>query len=269
MAASNPKKRFRADTLGNATVTAPQATGTERSGATSNSLGNPAQHSEADITQWLKSLDAETQQGLFTAAALRHPDVAASIKEKYDHKMAREAQKVIVFSQYSSDASYILNDKYSHLSGSKQYDKALNAGSSIEKMLRAISYAVDEHHSFGTKYNALEAIRAIFDEVISAGDTLGSEVRKNVDSSWGEYLTGICQLFDADDLDRLVVKMKEGELYLDFFAKTAKEAKGYCLDGLQMDEALDILLGGEDEEGDEDEDEDVQDEDEDDEDEDD
>ncbi|KAK4207105.1 hypothetical protein QBC37DRAFT_434001 [Rhypophila decipiens] len=134
--------------------------------------------------------------------------------------------------------------RYNELPKHEQYDKEGDAADLISKLVESITETVKEYHSFQTKFNAVEAIRNIFEEVIHTEGKVAKALRKwKMDSDWGSQLTEICEMFTRDDWSKMAVaKASDGTLYLDFFGKTAREAKKRGLDGdLRLYDALEIL----------------------------
>jgi hypothetical protein len=154
------------------------------------------------IRTMLGAFTAEEQKNLLFAIASSHPAVVRMLHQRYVEKLATDAAKVINFDQYSKSAWYILNVKYSRISGSKQCEVAGDAFREIQDTLRTIEDLAPAHASFGTKKSALETLRKIGKSIcLGRTDVLGSEMIKSFQSD-GAFVSIMlkiaCSLSDED-----------------------------------------------------------------------
>ncbi|KAM7186316.1 hypothetical protein V8F20_011451 [Naviculisporaceae sp. PSN 640] len=238
MEPSNPNKRSRADTVGNATTKTPDV---------SDGAAEISPHSEVDIDRWLKTLDPGQHQRLLRQAAILHSDVAGLLKSQSDEIVAKEAAKERTFNQYVRRAEYHLHERFKSLSDSKQYERSHDVETEIEAILREIADTVKEHHSWATKFNALEAIREILDDILDAYGVIGDEVRKG-GWGWGARLVKVCRAFTKEDRKKLqeVKAGEDGTLWLDVLEVIASRSEDYNCGrpgSWDVDKALRILQG--------------------------
>ena len=155
--------------------------------------------------------------------------------------------RVINFDQYSTSAWDILNTSwYTKLSGSKQYDASGDVCDKVGKCVKKIQKQVKANSPYGTKMNALEALLEIADTVLSAGDTLGYEVRKQFqwDDCVPAAMMAIAEFMTPEE--RLKAGQNSGGrngTLLERIDDVEGEAKGLCIEGLQVG-SVGVLLGG-------------------------
>lgn len=154
------KKRTRANTAGNDT----SATPSEASVAPSQSHLPSAE----DVAKYLQPIKPDMHLKLLTDAANNHPDVLTAIKAEHKQAAEIEAAKVISFNHYVRHTDYELNERFSRLGSREQYYKTGDVVKSIGRMLKEIAGSVTVSSSFMTKFNALEAIRGIFEIVLGS-----------------------------------------------------------------------------------------------------
>ncbi|KUI59171.1 hypothetical protein VP1G_06419 [Cytospora mali] len=165
----------------------PKRRNTEPKPAPPATPGAPPEHT---LTQMVSGLDAKVLRDLVIKLAPSDPLLARAVEEAYreqamtpsQHPSALEQpqrstrpaillskmQPVINFDGYSKSAWHALNDrKVLSLSGSHQYDAAGDVYDSICGPL-------------GTKQSAIETLRKIAKTIILGEDTVGHEVRKEL-----------------------------------------------------------------------------------------
>lgn len=155
---------------------------------------------------------------------------------------------MINFDQFSKSAWHSLNTSYyTKLSSSKQYDASFDAYSAVEDCVQAIRKQVKANSSYGTKLNALETLREIADTVLSAGDTLGREVRKEFqyDNCVVNAMLDIAEFMTPEERLKAGQNDADGKgTLLDKLDEVDGEAGGLCIEGLQVGGVTALLGGG-------------------------
>lgn len=135
---------------------------------------------DASIQDQLQDFSIAELRELLKALSQAYSDVRHSIHKLYDAKVQGQKAKVIRFDDYSKSAWGEINKEHSHLSGSRQYDKAFDVYFDIVHDIQDIAKQAGSIASDETRRNALEGLRKIGKTVwLSAGDTLAHEVQKH------------------------------------------------------------------------------------------
>ncbi|KAF7188739.1 hypothetical protein HII31_09991 [Pseudocercospora fuligena] len=217
----------------------------------------PAGTTIPSVDQMLDTLSPAQIRSVLASTISADPTYCAlsCLTDCWTQKLLAEQARVIDFDYRSKDVWRTLNIKYKKLSGSKQYDMSFDAFESVTDSIGSIKDQVSPSSSYGTKLSALETFRKIGKSILLSNDCLGSEVRKQFghDYSYVEAMLHVAQCMSDEErtaAGRNVSEPGKGELY-DKIDWVAKSAAGYCMfEGLE--EVLDLLDAGEDEEGEED-----------------
>lgn len=253
-----PTKRSRADTAG--------ASANNHAAPNVEAAPGPASGGKnwtrEDLAAMTSILDPKMLAALLHDAALKHSDVAQQIETQHARHLQREQAKVLSFDNHFRQADYKIHDQYANVSARRQFDAAGDISCGVDSLLNDIvSKATKPGVSYGTKYNAVEAIRKILESTCEAGGEIGKELHNGGCDGWGQCMLDVLNEFEGEELDRLA-EDNDGEWLakLQQLAKLADES--YVFEELKA--ALAMLEGvDEDDEDEEDEDEDDEDEEED------
>ncbi|KAH7110781.1 hypothetical protein B0J13DRAFT_569652 [Dactylonectria estremocensis] len=154
----------------------------------------------------------------------------------------RLAQRVINFDCYSKTVWHTLNTShYSKLKSSKQFEAAYDAWKDILVCVQQIETQTTEASSFGTKQSALETIRKILKSILLVNDTLGHEVRKELqsDDEIVNVMIGILEHMSLEERVKVGQAADEKGSLISKIEWVREEGKAYCLEGLAD---LDVVL---------------------------
>ncbi|TIA62540.1 hypothetical protein D6C77_02696 [Aureobasidium pullulans] len=203
------------------------------------------------VVNSVHKLDETTLRKLAILSALSHQDMyialgnelqqieyARTMRQQEElqaqqEQLAKENAQIIDFRSNVNQVDYVINEKWSRLSGSKQYDKAGDAAELVNDEITEIVGSVAPHSNSTTKINAVLALCDIGSIVAAGGDCIGAEVRKQVgyDEELVNALWTIVETMSA--ADKMVMTAEDIQLLEAF----DKERKGYCVfDG--FDEVL-------------------------------
>lgn len=105
----------------------------------------------------------------------QNADGAARLLRNYDGGLTKDA---FDFEACAAEVDFIINHKYSSLSGSKQYEKAFDAFHEIQALISVIAKHVGSESPFMGKVRALRALINIGLSVVgSEGDVVAHEIR--------------------------------------------------------------------------------------------
>ncbi|KAI6377884.1 hypothetical protein MCOR25_002400 [Pyricularia grisea] len=132
---------------------------------------------------------------------------------------------------------------YAVLSVEEQLNRAADVAKTIEDMLEHIVMSTTEDASFGTKENALETLKRIFETTCLSGGYTAHEMRQ-ICCGWGCRLLDVLDVCSEDEL----YELPEHEWLREFKQVVELATDLGILDELQ--EGLDILGGNDDEDED-------------------
>ncbi|KAJ4404953.1 hypothetical protein N0V85_004767 [Neurospora sp. IMI 360204] len=171
---------------------------------------------------------------LLAYAATRDPLIASILTDEHSAHVAHKRARAVSFDHHSQRAWHLLNEKYSRVSSSKQYELAFDVCSEIDGMFKKIAEAVKRTSSFATKKNAVETMRQILKSVCTAPGTLGEEVKNSYQArgEWDERLVELLARFRLVELERLA-RENEGEWYEELCSVRDSGASYGILEGLE------------------------------------
>ncbi|KAI1424436.1 hypothetical protein F5Y12DRAFT_715383 [Xylaria sp. FL1777] len=138
-----------------------------------------AGHPVPSYEYMMSQLDDNTVRLILSRLAVTSPPAQSAITFSYQQQMRMMRERVIDFSDYSAQAWHLLNtSEYTRGSGSRQFEASFAARSDLIECIMAIGMGTSPECPYETKLSALETLREIAETVLLAGDTLGSEVRK-------------------------------------------------------------------------------------------
>ncbi|KAK4207110.1 hypothetical protein QBC37DRAFT_102427 [Rhypophila decipiens] len=222
-----------------------------------NSNSTSPQYPKADIETWIQRLDSPTQRRLLLQAATHHADMASSIKAQHDALQGEEFQldalsnrrhRENLFAEDIRTAIFELGLRLPDYPPAEQRERADKVTTAIEEILESIADQVEGSDPWEKKYDGLEAIRTIFEEVLgSASGVVGNEVRKGV-FTWGIHLVNVIGKFTEEELEELrafEAQDGSGRMYVEeCLADTAALSEFMEVDTyLHMYKALGILRG--------------------------
>lgn len=160
-----------------------------------------------------------------------------------------QMRPVTNFDHYSKSAWHALNDReLLALSGSRQYTMAGDVYSDICDCVNAIDEMTKDDAPLGTKQNALETLRKIAKTVILGEDTVGYEVRKELqnDSHISDIMTRIAESMTPEERLRTGRRADDkGGTLISKLEWVRDEAEGHCLkDSEGFGRVLELLKSG-------------------------
>ncbi|KAJ8130701.1 hypothetical protein O1611_g2924 [Lasiodiplodia mahajangana] len=210
----------------------------------SEEFASDAQPSYADMISQLKD---DTLRRMVNDLAMTSPSVQTAIRSYYQQLIHSRRTVDLNFDSYSRVVWRVLNSsEYAKGSGSKQYDSAWDATDEVRGCIRAIANKTHPESSYGTKLSALKTLCKIAKTLLLAGNTLGSEVRKQfqTDSCLPDKMLRIAQLMSPQEQLRAgATSDAEGSL-VDKVRWLCDEWDSYCLDGIESFDTVLDLLGG-------------------------
>lgn len=153
------------------------------------------------------------------------------------------------FDHYSKSAWHALNDReLLSLSGSRQYTMARDVYGDICDCVNAIDEMTkDANAPLGTKQNAIETLRKIAKTVILGEDTVGYEVRKELqhDSHISEVMIRIAESMTPEERLRTGRRADAKGTLISKLEWVRDEAKGHCLKDCEgFSRVLELLKSG-------------------------
>lgn len=211
--------------------------------------------------QMVDELDAQTLRDLVADLAARSPLVTLTLSEAYAKHMASrprpkpspafsapapaapqrpavplaQMRPVLNFDSYSKTAWHALNNRaLQRLSGSRQYDKAGEVWSEISECVEAIGARTMADSPLRTKISAVETLRKIAKTVMLGEDTVGSEVRKELqdDSEIADIMVRVMESMIPEERVQTGKRRDEKGTLVDKVQWVVDEAEAYCLEGL-------------------------------------
>lgn len=177
--------------------------------------------------------DATVRAVLINLATIRgSPSAQDAIQLAY-HQIAQAPP--INFDHHSKEAWHVLNSShYTRLSSSKQYDASGDALGEINECIREINTQTKANSPLGTKQSALETMRKILKTMLLGEDTLGHEVRKELqwDAEIPNAMKRILESMSAEDRIRVGSAADAKGSLAEKIQWVRDEADAYCLEGL-------------------------------------
>ncbi|KAI1161601.1 hypothetical protein F5B18DRAFT_430040 [Nemania serpens] len=195
----------------------------------------------------ISQLDENTVRLILTGLASVSPAAQATIISSFQQQMRMIQERVINFDQYSRDAWHILNtSEYTEGRGSEQFEASFDAYSDVVACIEAIGKETHVQGSYGTKLSALETLRKIAKTILLAGDTLGSEVRRQFqhESCLADTMMRIARSMTAEEQRRAGANTDEKGSLAAKLRWVCDEANGYCIEGLSSLRDVLVLIGG-------------------------
>lgn len=146
-----------------------------------------------------------------------------------------QMQPVINFDDYSKEAWHALNDReLLAMGGSRQYDESGEVWNQIYDCIKSIDERTRADSPLSTKLSALETLRKIAKTVILGEDTIGHEVRKELqdDSSIPDTMIRILTSMTPWERIRAGQNADHKGSLIDKVEWVQSEARGLCLEGL-------------------------------------
>lgn len=159
------------------------------------------------------------------------------------------SRPVTNFDHYSKSAWHALNDReLLALSGSRQYTMAGDVYGDICDCVNAIDEMTKDDAPLGTKQNAIETLREIARTVILGEDTVGYEVRKELqnDSHISDVMIRIAESMTPEERLRTGRRADDkGGTLISKLEWVRDEAEGHCLkDSEGFGRVLELLRSG-------------------------
>ncbi|KAF2968344.1 hypothetical protein GQX73_g5226 [Xylaria multiplex] len=185
---------------------------------------------------------------ILTHLSLTSRSSQAAIVGTYQHHLRIQQQRVVNFDHFAVAAWHLLNtSSYTRLSSSKQFEMSSEVLSELRGCIESVSQETPNESSYGTKLNALEALRKIAKTILlSAGSTLSQEIRKEFqwESCLGDAMLRIAESMTNDELLRAGATADARSSLVDKMHWIHHKAKSSCLDGFAAVERVVELLGG-------------------------
>ncbi|KAI1110607.1 hypothetical protein F5Y14DRAFT_359109 [Nemania sp. NC0429] len=194
----------------------------------------------------ISQLDDNTVRLILTRLASVSPPAQAIISSSFQQQMRLVRELVINFDEYSRDAWHILNtSEYTEGSGSKQFEASFNARSDVVDCIEAIGRETHAESSYGTKLSALETLRKIAKTILLAGDTLGSEVRKEFqhESCLGDIMLRVAGSMTPEEQRRAGANTDAKGSLAAKLRWVCEQGEAYCLDGFSGLRDVLVLIG--------------------------
>lgn len=205
----------------------------------------------------IAALEEKALRDLLLQSAASSQEIQRSIKDAYQRQVARPQpppllpQPLIISSQttrpavplshmrpvtnfdhYSKSAWHALNDReLLGLSGSRQYTMAGDVYGDICDCVNAIDEMTKDDAPLGTKQNAIETLRKIAKTIILGEDTVGYEVRKELqnDSHISDIMIRITESMTPEERLRTGRKADAKGTLISKLEWVRDEAEGHCL----------------------------------------
>lgn len=159
-----------------------------------------------------------------------------------------QMRPVTNFDHYSKSAWHALNDsELLSLSGSRQYTMAGDVYGDICDCVNAVDDMTRDDSPLGTKQNAIETLRKIAKTVILGGDTVGYEVRKELqhDSHISDVMIRIAEGMTPEERLRTGRRADAKGTLISKLEWVRDEAEAYCLkDSEGFARVLELLRSG-------------------------
>lgn len=228
----------------------------------------------------IAALEEKALRDLLLQSAASSQDIQRSIKDAYQRQVARpqpppllpqpllstqlsaasqparpavpllsQMRPVTNFDHYSKSAWHALNDReLLGLSGSRQYTMAGDVYGDICDCVNAIDDMTKDDAPLGTKQNAIETLRKIAKTVILGEDTVGYEVRKELqgDSHISDIMIRITESMTPEERLRTGRKADaKGGTLISKLEWVRDEAEGLCLKDFEgFSRVLELMKSG-------------------------
>ncbi|KAG6355097.1 hypothetical protein INS49_004178 [Diaporthe citri] len=220
----------------------------------------PTQSPSPGLAAMIAALEEKALRDLLLQSAASSQEIQRSIKDAYQRQVARpqpppllpqpllsaqttrpavplsQMRPVTNFDHYSKSAWHALNDReLLGLSGSRQYTMAGDVYSDICDCVNAIDEMTKDDAPLGTKQNAIETLRKIAKTIILGEDTVGYEVRKELqnDSHISEIMIRITESMTPEERLRTGRKADAKGTLISKLEWVRDEAEGHCLKDLE------------------------------------
>lgn len=204
----------------------------------------------------IAALEEKALRDLLLQSAAHSQDIQRSIKDAYHRQAARpqpppllpqpllsshtarpavplsQMRPVTNFDHYSKSAWHALNDReLLALSGSRQYTMAGDVYSDICDCVNAIDEMTKDDAPLGTKQNAIETLRKIAKTIILGEDTVGYEVRKELqnDSHISDIMIRIAESMTPEERLRTGRRADAKGTLISKLEWVRDEAEEHCL----------------------------------------
>ncbi|ROW08674.1 hypothetical protein VPNG_06468 [Cytospora leucostoma] len=195
-----------------------------------------------DTVVFLASSDPRVADAISVAYQLqpRHVPISQHTPREQTQRPTRPAiplsqmQPVINFDRYSKSAWHALNDsEILGLGGSRQYDLSGEVYDCIRGCIMAIDEKTRADSPLGTKQSAIETLRKIAKTINLGEDTIGYEVRKELqdDSDIADVINRVLESMTPEERVRTGDKTDAKGSLADKVEWVRNKAEGYCLEG--------------------------------------
>ena len=224
----------------------------------------------------IAALEEKALRDLLLQSAASSQEIQRSIKDAYHRQVSRpqpppllpqpllsshmqatatrpavplsQMRPVTNFDHYSKSAWHALNDReLLSLSGSRQYTMAGDVYTDICDCVNAIDEMTKDDAPLGTKQNAIETLRKIAKTVILGEDTVGYEVRKELqhDSHISDIMIRVAESMTPEERLRTGRRGDAKGTLISKLEWVRDEAEGLCLkDSEGFSRVLELLKSG-------------------------
>ncbi|POS72382.1 hypothetical protein DHEL01_v209227 [Diaporthe helianthi] len=212
--------------------------------ASAAAVASTASSSSAPAAAISTRLPATAATATATATATNTNTTASPTLSSHQQMM----RPVTNFEHYSKSAWHALNDReLLSLSGSRQYTMAGDVYGDVCDCVNAIDEMTRDDSPLGTKQNAIETLRKIAKTVILAEDTVGYEVRKELqhDSHISDVMVRVAESMTPEERLRTGRRADDKGSLISKLEWVRDEAEGYCLkDAEGFARVLELLRSG-------------------------
>lgn len=232
----------------------------------------PIQSPSPGLAAMIAALEEKALRDLLLQSAASSQEIQRSIKDAYQRQVARpqpppllpqpllssqatrpavplsQMRPVTNFDHYSKSAWHALNDReLLRLSGSRQYTMAGDVYSDICDCVNAIDEMTKDDAPLGTKQNAIETLRKIAKTIILGEDTVGYEVRKELqdDSHISDIMIRIAESMTPEERLRTGRRADAKGTLISKLEWLRDEAEGHCLKDVEgFARVLELMKAG-------------------------
>ncbi|KAI3399140.1 hypothetical protein diail_7719 [Diaporthe ilicicola] len=224
------------------------------------------------LAAMIAALEEKALRDLLLQSASSSQTIQRSIQEAYQRQLARpqpppllpqprlssqparaaiplsQMRPVTNFDHYSKSAWHALNDReLLRLSGSRQYTMAGDVYSDICDCVNAIDEMTRSDSPLGTKQNAIETLRKIAKTIVLGEDTVGHEVRKELqnDSNISDIMVRIVESMSPEERMRTGRRADAKGTLIGKLEWVRDEAVQHCFkDSDGLDRVLELMKTG-------------------------
>ncbi|KAK2596598.1 hypothetical protein N8I77_013479 [Diaporthe amygdali] len=224
------------------------------------------------LAAMIAALEEKALRDLLLQSASSSQAIQRSIQEAYQRQVAKpqpppllpqpllssqptrpaiplsQMKPVTNFDHYSKSAWHALNDReLLRLSGSRQYTMAGDVYSDICDCVNAIDEMTKDDSPLGTKQNAIETLRKIAKTIILGEDTVGHEVRKELqrDSKISDIMVRVVESMTPEERMRTGRKADAKGSLISKLEWVRDEAEAHCLkDSEGFGRVLELMKSG-------------------------